>query len=433
MSDISNIKPPVFYGWYIVATVAFVAFIAVGASTNFTIFVIPMSLEFDWNRTTISSVGAIGALVSGLSQPFLGHLFDRHGRKVILISLLIVGLTTIALSFTHHFLFLAIMFGFVLSGARSGGSISNTGALLSRWFHRRRATVLGLNAAGSSLGGLLLVPLGMFLLEATSWRVTWATMGVLVLALALPMAYFFLRNDPAELGLNPDGDLEPPEGTPAAAAVRRRGTFEVDRWSKSFRIPPIWQLSAAYTVCGITTGIISFHLVPYAIGEGISPVTAATIFGFMMGLNALGSLGASMLSDRFRRKDVLAAVYFVRGIGYILLLVLPPTLGLWVFAVFAGFSWVASPPVNNALIADIYGLRALGAITGVSFLCHQVGGFFSILLAGYLFDLTGSYTLPFALAGSLLFPAALAIFTIKEEKYSVRYQTGAAAAAAAAG
>ena len=83
-----------------------------------------------------------------------------------------------------------------------------------------------------------------------------------------------------------------------------------------------------------------------------------------------------------------------------------------VFAVFAGFSWVASPPVNNSLTADIYGVRALGTITGVSFLCHQIGGFLSILLAGVLFDMTGSYTVPFALAGSLLFPAALSIFTI---------------------
>ncbi len=102
------------------------------------------------------------------------------------------------------------------------------------------------------------------------------------------------------------------------------------------------------------------------------------------------------------------------------------------FAVFAGFSWIASPPVNNSLTADIYGLRALGAITGVSFLCHQIGGFLSILLAGILFDMTGSYTLPFALAGSLLFPAALSIFTIKEEKYSIRYQTSPAAATATA-
>ena len=291
---------------------------------------------------------------------------------------------------------------------------------------------MGINAAGSSLGGLLLVPFGMYLLQATNWRLTWAVMGALVLALAVPMAFFFLRNDPAELGLRPDGDPAPPADTPTAGVERRRGAFEVDRWTDSFRSPPMWQLSAAYTVCGITTGIISFHLVPYAIGEGISPLLAATIFGVMMGLNALGSLGASVLSDRFRRKNVLAAVYFLRGIGYILLLVLPPTIGLWVFAVFAGFSWVASPPVNNALTADIYGLRALGTITGVSFLCHQVGGFASILLAGFLFDKTGSYTLPFALFGSLLFPAALVIFTIKEKKYSIRYQTSATPAVAGA-
>ena len=166
------------------------------------------------------------------------------------------------------------------------------------------------------------MPFGMYLLQATNWRVTWAAMGLL--ALAVPMAFFFLRNDPAELGLRPDGDPEPPEDSPAAVLARRRGAFEVERWTHSFRTPPIWQLSAAYTVCGITTGIISFHLVPYAIGEGISPLLAATIFGVMMGLNSLGSIGASVLSDRFRRKNVLAAVCFLRGIGYVLLLVLPP-------------------------------------------------------------------------------------------------------------
>ena len=63
-------------------------------------------------------------------------------------------------------------------------------------------------------------------------------------------------------------------------------------------------------------------------------------------------------------------------------------------------------------------------------LCHQIGGFLSILLAGVLFDMTGFYTLPFALAGSLLFPAALSIFTIKEGKYSIRYQTRVTAAGA---
>jgi len=126
-------RPQVYYGWYIVATVTFIAFIAVGTSTNFGIFVIPMSQEFGWSRAAITGVGGAGFLVSGLAQPFLGHLFDRVGRKVIPISLLVVGLSTIALSFTHHFFFLAFMFGFVLATAHSGASISNTGALLARW------------------------------------------------------------------------------------------------------------------------------------------------------------------------------------------------------------------------------------------------------------------------------------------------------------
>ncbi len=103
-------------------------------------------------------------------------------------------------------------------------------------------------------------------------------------------------------------------------------------------------------------------------------------------------------------------------------------MGMWAFAIVAGFSWVASVPITTALTADVYGLRALGAISGVTFLCHQVGSFIMVLLAGILFDLTGSYTLPFAIAGSLLFPAALAAFSIRESKYSMGYQTIAEAA-----
>jgi MFS family permease len=188
-------------------------------------------------------------------------------------------------------------------------------------------------------------------------------------------------------------------------------------------------MSFAFSVCGFTTGMISAHLVPYAIDEGISPSMAATIFGFMMGLNIVGAIGAGILADRFGRKNVLASVYFLRGIGYILLLLIPGSTGFWAFASLAGFSWIASVPLTASLTADVYGLRALATISGVSYLCHQVAGFVSILLAGYLFDVTGSYQMPFAIAGALLFPAAISAFTIKERKYSLRYQTAAAAAA----
>ena len=196
---------------------------------------------------------------------------------------------------------------------------------------------------------------------------------------------------------------------------------------------PMWQMSASYFVCGATTTMLAVHFVPYALGLGISPGTAALAFGFMMGLNVIGGIAASMLSDRFSRKNLLALTYLIRGFAYILLLVVPGGLSLWVFAAVAGFSWVATAPLTTSLTADVYGLKSIGTISGITFLFHAIGGFFSILLAGFLFDLTGSYTIPFAIAGALLFPAALSAFSIRERKYSMRYVNQTAAPVAAGG
>jgi MFS family permease len=242
------------------------------------------------------------------------------------------------------------------------------------------------------------------------------------------MVYFFIKDDPADMGLQPDGDTE--ERAKSEASSRQRGPIEVEEWSHSFRSWPMWQISGAYTICGVTTGMISAHFVPYAIGQGFSGTLAATAFGVMMALNVLGGLGAGFLGDRFGRKNLLAGVYALRGIAFILLLVLPGVTGVWIFAILAGFSWIASVPLTSSLTADVYGLRALATISGISFLCHQVGSFVSILAAGLLFDITGSYTVPFAIGGALLFPAALSAFSVKEQKYSARYQQLAPTAAA---
>ena len=292
------------------------------------------------------------------------------------------------------------------------------------------------------MGGLLLVPFSAYLVEVTNWRTSWAVLGFIIIAVALPLAFFFLRSRPSDLGLQPDGDPDPAQNT---ASERRRGLFEVDQWWRSFSSRPIWHLSASYTVCGVTVGLISIHFVPYAQEHvGVSPTTAGIIFGYMMGLNVLGGIGGGMLADRFGRKNVLAAVYFVRFIAYAalvggliavqrdisipMLAGSPGLISLWVFATLAGFSWIASVPVTTSLTADVYGLRALGAISGISFLCHQVGAFASITLAGVFYDNTGSYLIPFMVAGALLLPASISAFTINEKKYSIRYQSAAAPA-----
>ena len=425
MKTTEKTKQPIYYGWYVCAATMFIGFVAIGARNSFGVFVLPMSEEFGWNRFTISLAAALGVLVNGLSQPFMGRIFDRTGgRKLILVSLAVVGCGTALIALTFHILFLAFVFGVVVSMAQSGPATSNTAALMSRWFRRLRGTAISINSAALSLGGLIMVPFAMYLLQATNWRIAWVGLGIIVL-FALPITYFFLHENPAKKGLFPDGDPEPQSSAGDGRGGRQeRGPLEVEDWRDSFKSAPIWQMSASYFVCGTTTFVLSVHFIPYALDRGVSGGTAASIFGFMMGLNIIGALGAGMLSDRVGgTKNWLALAYFMRGIAYIVLLTVDSVAGLWIFASIAGFSWVATPVLTSSLTADVYGLKALGTISGITFMFHQFGGFGSVLLAGALYDLTGSYTLPFALVGALLFPAAISAFSIRERKYSIRYQT----------
>jgi MFS family permease len=249
----------------------------------------------------------------------------------------------------------------------------------------------------------------------------WVVLGLLILLLVVPLVWVLLKDDPAELGLLPDGAPQPVHGSQTVPV--RPGPLEVEHWQQSFRSTPMWQLCGGYFVCGFTIALISTHFVPFAIERGVSPATAATAFGLMSGLNVVGVLVVGALADRGGRKNLLGLVYALRGCAYVALLLAPGAWSLWSFAVIMGFSWWATLPLTSALTAEIYGLKHLGVLNGIAFTGHQIGGALSIQLGGVLRDLTGSYEVPFAVAALLLFVASLVSFAVQERQYSARYQT----------
>ena len=428
-------RPGLFYGWFVVATCMFIAFLTMGTRNAFGAFVVPMEAEFEWNRTVVSWAAALGALLNGVTQPFMGYLFDRIGvRIVVMAGIVVVGASSLLMALTGSVWYLIAMFGVVAAVGQSGTSLTNTGAMLSKWFRRRRGLVIGLNASGMSLGGLILVPFAAYLISLIDWRLSWVVLGLMILGLGIPLAWFFLHDDPARKGLTPDGDPLPtggPAGSPAAASPPQ--PLFASHWRQAFRSFPIWQMSFSYFICGSTTFMLSVHFVPMAVEEGIAPQTAALIFGLMSGLNAVGATGAGWISDRIGgRKNWLSAVYFCRGCAYVMLVAalvtpgIPVLAGLLIFAVVAGLSWIATAPLTTSLTAEVYGLKSLATISGVAFLFHQLGGFSSVLLAGYLREITGDYIVAFSIAAVMLFPAAISAFTIRERRYSVRYQAAPA-------
>ena len=392
-----------------------------GVRSSMGVFITPMEVDMQWGRNEITRVLSLGIFVGALSFILMGYLYDKYGgRRVISAALIIVGISVFLLSRVNSIFGLILIYGILGSFASSGASFVTIHSLLAKWFYRRRGLAMSLSAAGGSIGPLLFAPFCAFLIEAFDWRTAFLFIGGMVLFIGAPLSALFLRDDP--LGQIPDSERDDPGiQEKEEVQVEMEGPLFTSRWKQALSTSPFWQLSAAYLVCGITTNIISVHFVPFAEDQGVPKITAATIFGIMMGLNSVGVISAGILSQKFSQHKVLGFTYALRAIAYLALLTIGGTTGMWAFALIAGMSWIATASVTSSLVADIYGVRNLGTLNGMSNMVHQIGGALSVLVAGELHALTGSYEIPFAIAGATLLFASIASFSVKEKKYSYRY------------
>ena len=404
------------YRWVILVGVCVIGFMTMGTRATLGNFFKSIIADLQWDRGTISFVVAVNLWVSGFLQPFTGHLLDRFGAKwLFAASVATYGLGVGLIGFTASLGYLLVIYGVVIGAATAGASMSLTNALVAQWFRDWRALAMSINNASAAIGQLVLVYVSYLMLETSGWRVSHFYLGAAVLIVTIPLALLMPRRS-LFAGGAAGGQGGAPGRQPASA-----GPLETTSWSKALCSAPLWQLNGGYFVCGMTVSLFAVHLIPFATDRGFSPATAAKAFGFMATLSVVGSLLSGLVSDRVGRKNVLALAYLIRGVAFTILLLWPHELALYIFAVLGGLSWLATPPSVTALTGEIYGMRALGTLSGISLLAHQIGGGASVWLAGVMHDLTGSYDVSFTLAAVALLGASLISFSIAERRYSVRY------------
>jgi MFS family permease len=355
--------------------------LALGLRHSFGLFLQPMSMDNGWGREVFGFAIALQNLLWGLSQPFTGMLADRFGARPVLFVgglLYAAGIACMAHSTTPFALTFSIgvLIGFAMSCTTYNIAF---GALGRAYPAERRSKVLGMCSAAGSFGQFLLLPLALALITGVSWY--WALMVFAVLAALMA---------PAAFGVDDKG----------YGATRGPGSVSLkDVLAQAFRHSGFWLLGVGYFACGFQINFIATHFPAFLLDRGLS-VRDGTVALALIGLfNIFGSYTAGILGGRFPKTYLLAVLYAVRGIAIALLLAFPLTpLGVYVFAAVLGFTWLATVPLTNGVVAGIFGVKHLAMISGFVFLSHQIGGFCGSWLGGYVFDHTGSYQVVWVIA-----------------------------------
>jgi MFS family permease len=354
------------------------------------VFLPILAETFRWSRGAIATALSINLLVGGVAGFAVGALADRHGPRVMLVTTVALAGTAFALIAAVDTLWQLYLFVGVAGGLGMSSFYLLSAATVAHWFDARRGLALALVLAGFNLGYMSAGPLAAALIETFGWRRAYALLGGGSGLVALLAALTVRLPRPAEASHIRRVSAPTSDGSPAVVPGMTLRAALADRRH--------WCINVAWFLLGGLAIMVSVHVVPFARDQGLS-LAAASLALTAYGVGAVtGRLTAGAISDRVGAHTTLR-------IGFVLQLTALATL-LWVpsrevlmlaLAVF-GAGFAASDTMVTRVIPDVFGLRALGAIMGVLSLGWRCGAALGPAVAGFVYDATGSYRIPFGVA-----------------------------------
>jgi len=377
--------------WLIVAALFVVIYGVSVPLAAFGVFLPVLAEHFGWTRGAVSAALSLNLLVGGVAGFAVGALADRHGPRVLLagtMALAGVGFALVAVVSALWQLYVVV--GLVAGVGTSSFYVLGT-ATVTHWFDERRGLALALVLIGFNLGYITGGPAAAWLITRFGWRVAYYLLGSGCGVLTTIVALSVRLPRPAE-----------------RAALRRSGPASESRLApagthgitlgQSLTDPRQWALNVSWLLVGGTAIMISVHAVPFARDQGVS-LTGASLSLTAYGIgSAIGRLLGGTLSDRLGPRLTIAAAFLLQIAALGTLLWVPSRAALLLSLVAFGAGFASSDTVVAQVVPQVFGMRALGAIMGILTLGWRCGAAIGPALAGFVYDLTGSYRMVFGLA-----------------------------------
>jgi MFS family permease len=382
------VKKPFYYGYAIVAVSTIILMVVYSSYYSYSIFFDSLAIEFSSTKAAISGAFSITVLISGIISVFAGGASDRFGPKAVsLFCGSALGLGLLLMSLVNAVWQIYVVYGFFIA-IGVGGLFPAAISTVARWFTDKRGMMIGIVTAGLGVGSIILSPLISHFITAYGWRRAYLIIGIIVLAAVLITSQFLKRD--------PGNRIKLPSDKKAAMKVipeiGRDYTYREAIHTKQF-----WMLAAIFILSGYGQFSLMVHIVPYATGQGISPISAASILSVIGGVSIFGRLIIGGIGDKIKVKPLLLAI----GATLLLSLIcLEFTHSLWAFIVVGiifGLGYGGSSTLQSLVAVEMFGLNTMGTMLGNFILSICIGGSIGPVITGTLFDISHSYSLSFAI------------------------------------
>jgi MFS family permease len=371
-----------------VAALFFVTFGISMPLAAFGVFLPIIAETFGWSRGAIATALSLNLVLGGIAGFFVGALADRHGPRVMLF--LTVGLA--GMGFGLVSMIGALWHLYLLVGLLGGVGMSSfyllSTATVARWFDDRRGLAIGLVLVGFNLGYIVAGPLAAELIARVGWRAAYALLGGGCALMAVIAAATVRLPRQAELAVLQTARMRRASEAPAE---RRAGVT----LREALADPRQWCLNVAWLLLGSIILMVGVHAVPYVRDHGVS-LAAASLALTTYGLGSiLGRVTSGAAGDQFGTRGTISVGYVIELLALTLLAGgSSPGVLLGAMALF-GIGAATTDTMLVKAIPDLFGLRALGAIMGALTLGWRSGAAAGPAVAGFLYDATGSYAVPF--------------------------------------
>lgn len=367
--------------------------IVYGIWYSYSIILVALLREFGWSRSVLAGAFSVFTLVHGAAGPVMGMLCARLAPwRVTLWGGIALGASLWAVSLITEPWELYLSFGVVTSIAIAACGWIPSLVQVQRDFRDRLGLAMGIASAGVGVGMLALVPAFQLMIDAWGWRVAFRILAACCVAWIVPASLLLLPRGIGAQGSPAARPVAPRRGRPAQPLALR----------EAIRTWPLWLIFGIYFLGNVCAQTLHVHQVAYLVDQGLPTLSAAAVVGIVGFASIGGKVGGGWLSDRIDRELVYIAGVLVVIASIALLAAMagsPSRFAAWSYGVLFGFGYSVTAALVPAMVSDRFSGPDFGAIVGFGMVGGSIGAATGAWLAGRLFDATGSYALPFLIAG----------------------------------